>query len=737
MLSVHRLHRAILVLLISGLPILASCAAPAAAGDPPDSEAGQAVVQRGESIRVSGRALPAPVASGAIVRQDRAEDVPVPAQAFSPPVIAQNGDVSLHYVDTDVREVVKLILGDILKLNYTIDPGFMGTVTIETPRPLRREELLGTLQNLLNQTGGTMTYDNGFFRIGPAGDESMISPVVDGASAAAGSEIVRLRYASARQLSAMLGDYIGDGAKLLADPTRNMLIVTGSASARRNVIDLIRVFDVDFLAGRSYALFPVKFGEPARFAADLQAALQLDNDGALAGAIKIVPVEQANAIMVIAQQPAYLDRITLLINQLDKVKESAERGVHVYYLKNVQAGDIQPVLQRAINPRAGGAAETEIAPGNIPPTAQPMQLGAPPAAPPAQANALAPALPVAAGAFGAARPGMPPGATANMPAADLGQDSMAGDPRGPQIIADRSSNALVIVATEAEYATIEAAIRKLDIVPMQVLIEATVAEVTLNNELQFGAQYFLSNKVGQVTLSNASSSSTVIDPTTAVSNSALFPGTLAPNFPGLAIARTIGSAQFAIQALKTITDVQVISAPKLLVLDKQEATIQVGDLVPTITQSAESVVTAGAPVVNNVQYQPTGVILNVLPRLNASGLVTLDVEQEVSDVVPTTSSTINSPTFEQRRIKTKVVVQDGETITLGGLISEKKSKANSGIPILQQIPVLGPLFSTRDNVSDRTEILVLLTTHVVYDENDARALTEELRRKLAPSRIVP
>ncbi|MDE2476696.1 MAG: type II secretion system secretin GspD [Alphaproteobacteria bacterium] len=737
MLSTWRLHRAILALLISGLPILASCAAPAAAGDPPDSGAGQAVVQHSESVRVSGRAIPEPVTSGPIVRQDRAEDVPAPASALVPPTIAQNGDVSLHYVDTDVREVAKLILGDILKLNYTIDPGFMGTVTIETARPLRREELLSTLQSLLNQTGGIMTYDNGFFRIGPAGDDSMISPLVDGASAAAGSEIVRLRYASARQLSAMLGDYIGDGAKLLADPTRNMLIVTGSASARRNVIDLIRVFDVDFLAGRSYALFPVKFGEPARFAADLQAALQLDNDGALAGAIKIVPVEQANAIMVIAQQPAYLDRVTQLIGQLDKVNESARRGVHVDYLKNVQATDIQPVLQRAINPRAGAAAEMEIAPGNIPPTAQPMQLGAPPAAPLAQANAVAPALPGAAGAFGAVRPGMPPGAPANMPAADPGQDNTSGDPRGPQIIADRSSNALVIVATEAEYATIEAAIRKLDIVPMQVLIEATVAEVTLNDELQFGAQYFLSNRTGQVTLSNAASSPTAIDPTTAISNSALFPGTLAPNFPGLAIARTIGSVQFAIQALKTITDVQVISAPKLLVLDKQEATIQVGDLVPTITQSAESVVTAGAPVVNNVQYQPTGVILNVLPRLNASGLVTLDIEQEVSDVVPTTSSTINSPTFEQRRIKTKVVVQDGETITLGGLISNKKSKANSGIPILQQIPLLGPLFSTRDNVSDRTEILVLLTTHVVYDENDARALTEELRRKLAPSRLVP
>jgi general secretion pathway protein D len=195
--------------------------------------------------------------------------------------------------------------------------------------------------------------------------------------------------------------------------------------------------------------------------------------------------------------------------------------------------------------------------------------------------------------------------------------------------------------------------------------------------------------------------------------------------------------QFIVQALKNITDVQVISAPKLLVLDKQQAMFQVGDLVPTITQSAVSVITAGAPVVNNVQYQPTGVILTVTPRINSGGLVTLDIEQEVSDVVQTTSSSINSPTFQQRKVKTKVIAQDGETISLAGLISDKKFKGNSGIPLLQDIPVLGSLFSTRSRESDRTELLILLTPRVVYNQQDARALTEELRRKLQPSRLVP
>jgi general secretion pathway protein D len=248
----------------------------------------------------------------------------------------------------------------------------------------------------------------------------------------------------------------------------------------------------------------------------------------------------------------------------------------------------------------------------------------------------------------------------------------------------------------------------------------------------------LQNQEGQVGLSNAVSAvPTVIDPTRPISNAALFPGVLAPSFPGFAVARTMGDVQIALQALKSITDVQIVSAPKLLILDRQQATFQVGDMVPTITQSATSVITAGAPVVNNVQYQPTGVILSVTPRINAGGLVTLDIEQEVSDVVATTSSSINSPTFQQRRIKTKVIIQDGETISLAGLISDKASKGNSGIPLLQDIPVLGTLFSTKLNNHDRTELLILLTPRVVHDQREAKALTEELKRKLSPSSIVP
>jgi general secretion pathway protein D len=733
----RRLRHALLSVPLGLALMLESCATsgtPREAPPSPEVIAGVTQARDSQSARINGRITPATTASGPIVRQqgnDAASRAPPPQ-----PSSTGNGDISLNYVDTDIREIIRLILGDILKVNYTVDPGFMGTVTIQTPRPLKREALLPTLQSLLNQVGGILTYQNDIFRIGPGGDDTVIPALVESASAETGSQVVALRFASARQLATMLESYVGEGAKLLADPTRNVLVIIGSASARQNIADLIRVFDVDYLASQSYALFPAKSGDPAKFAADLQAALQLDNDGALTGAIKLVPVEQANAVMVIAQQPAYLDRVARLIAELDQVKNSAGRNIYVYYLKNVQAADVQPILQRAVNPPAGGG-EAEIAPGNLPPTAQPAQVAGPPATPPTPANSQAPTRPATVG-LGGAPASQTTAQTSNGAAGDLGQDVSGANTRGPQIIADRTNSALVIVATEAEYAIIEAAIRKLDILPMQVMIEATVAEVTLNDSLQYGTQFYLANHEGQITLSNAvSGSPTVIDPTNPLSNSKLFPGTLAPNFPGFAVARTVGSMQFALEALKSITDVQVISAPKLLVLDKQQASIQVGDLVPTITQSAESVITAGAPVVNNVQYQPTGVILTVTPRVNSGGLVTLDIEQEVSDVVPTTTSSINSPTFQQRRIKTKVVVQDGDTISLAGLISDKRFRDNSGVPFLGEIPVLGSLFSTRDKSAARTELLILLTPRVLYDQHDARALTEELRRKLTPSSLVP
>jgi general secretion pathway protein D len=188
--------------------------------------------------------------------------------------------------------------------------------------------------------------------------------------------------------------------------------------------------------------------------------------------------------------------------------------------------------------------------------------------------------------------------------------------------------------------------------------------------------------------------------------------------------------QIVLNALTAITQVKVISSPELLVLDNGTAHLEVGDQVPIATQSAVSVISPGAPVVNSVDYRDTGVILNITPRVSSSGLVLLDIDQEVSNAVKTTSSDIESPTIQQRRIESSVAVNTGETIALGGLIQDHQTNTVTGIPVLSNIPILGNLFKTTDNEHDRTELLVLLSPKVIKNTSDARLATNELRQRL-------
>jgi general secretion pathway protein D len=274
----------------------------------------------------------------------------------------------------------------------------------------------------------------------------------------------------------------------------------------------------------------------------------------------------------------------------------------------------------------------------------------------------------------------------------------------------------LLYATPNEYAVIEGMLRKIDIIPLQVLIEATIAEVTLNDNLSYGTQFFLGPNRITGTLS--------------FGNSAAF----ANNFPGFVLANGMKEA---LNALAKATQVKVLSAPQVTVMDNEPARLQVGALVPVIVQSSQSTITANAPIINSVEYRDTGVIMLVTPRVNSGGLVTLDISQEVSDVATTTSSNIDSPTFNQRLIRTRVAVQDGQTVGMAGLIRDTDNQANSGIPLLKDIPVLGSLVSSQVNTRERTELLVLITPHVVKDQRDALALTEDLRNGLINAGLVP
>jgi general secretion pathway protein D len=319
---------------------------------------------------------------------------------------------------------------------------------------------------------------------------------------------------------------------------------------------------------------------------------------------------------------------------------------------------------------------------------------------------------MARGAQGAASPA----ANGRETAAEA--STAAASPDATTITADEANNAVVVYATPRNYAVIEDALRKLDVPPLQVMIDASVSEVTLNHQLQYGIQWSFRSGNSSAALTQGTTSTPV------------------QNFPGFSYMYAGGSVTAVLNALAQITDVKVLSAPKLMVLNNHTATIDVGEEVPISTGSAISTVAGGAPIVNSIDYRQTGIILKVTPRVNSGGLVLLDIAQEVSDVLPQNTASANSgsgivsPTFEERKVSTSVAVQDGETVALGGLIKNEIQKGRSTIPLLGDIPILGHLFGDTTGGLLRTELIVTLTPRVVRTPVDARAITEERRGKI-------
>jgi len=560
--------------------------------------------------------------------------------------------------------------------------------------------------------------------------------------------VVALRYAAAKDLAKLLEPYVGEGGKIAPDAGRNALIISGDAAVRQSLVGLIRAFDIDMLAGQSFALFPTGDGDVTKIAAGLEKVLQTGGESPLEGVVRVVPMPRVNAVLVVSSQPRYLEAAKRFFRLTGRVEDATARGWHVYYVQNGQSADLENLLQRAFTP---GNVTAGNLPGRTAPGAEPVTMSAGRGFETGSLSGVGrgagagltglggnPALPGAAGAAGgptaAAAPEAPP------PAAEsLSGDKGAEAENRIRIIANRRNNALLIYATPSEYRVIEGMLRKIDITPLQVLIEATIAEVTLNDQLNYGTQFFLGGKfAGILTTAGPAQTTTATGavpgntPTTVTVGG--IPVTMGSNFPGFVLANGVREV---LNALSAVTQVKVLSSPHLMVLDNEPARLQVGQQVPILTGTATSTLSTGAPIVNSIDYHSTGVIMQVTPHINSGGLVTLDIAQEVSDVAaPAANTAIGSPTFDDRLVRTRVAVQDGQTVALAGLIRDNAQEGNSGIPYLKDVPVLGTLFSSQTGTRARTELLVLLTPRVAHDQRDARALTEDLRRELVNAALV-
>ncbi len=633
-----------------------------------------------------------------------------PQSPSGPPVaVAANGGVTLNFVNAEIADVVAAILGETLGMNYEIDPRVQGTVTVRTARPVPRDAVIPTLEDILAARGAALVRSGTINRVLP----------IDAAAATIGTASFRgdagridqgfglyffpLEYTFADSLRGVLEAFVPPGRVLHSDAERNLLIFTGTSVEARDLESLIGTFDVDRMAGMSFGLYPVRFADLPSLISELRTIFGAGGEGATSGVIRFLRIERLNAVLAVSSQPAHLDDIQTWITRLDRGEEGVGNRIYVYRVQNGRAADLADVLGQLFATPGGSSAQQRdrLAPG-----LEPVELTLEPGAArslidesQARADGLSDGGDSAASVITITE-GVGPGIAVSGATGDI------------RIVADERNNALLVWSTPAQYRMILSTIRELDVIPLQTLIEATIVEVTLRDNLQYGLQWFFRAGNNSFTFSDAAS------------------GAVASSFPGFSYALSTSDVQVVLNALTEITDVKVISSPQLLVLDNEAARLQIGDEVPIAVQSSQSTVNPNADLITTIEYRDTGVILEVTPRVNTGGLVVLEIVQEVSSVSETASSTGNSPIISQRRFESTVAVQGGETIALGGLIQDTRTDSVSGIPLLSDIPVLGNLFKTTSNRIDRTELLVLLTPRVVRDLQDARDVTTELRDRL-------
>ncbi len=543
------------------------------------------------------------------------------------------------------------MLGDTLQRPYRVDPGVTGEVSVRLVGEMTEAEILTTFDQALRAVGAALINSpGGGLAVVPAKSAPIFSPPAAGLAAntyvSGGMAIYGARFLSADQLAKLLGPLSEGHAEVHADPAQQNVFITGDPATVDALSRAAALFDVDWLRGRTFQFYPLRYASAAAVSDDVEKVLGGET-GPIAGQVELITIDRLNAIIVAAKSPDMLDQTVRWIQRLDQPASPSEQRLRVVHLNNLVAVDFVKTIS----------------------------------------DLFARGLPAGGAMVGPTRP-----------------TSMA------TVTADPRSNSVIMYADDAEYQSLLGIVRELDVTPPQVLIEATVAEVKLNDQLQYGVQWFLQKLPyfqGSFSGLNAAGTGT------------------APTYPGLNLAYLGTNVQVALTALQGVTDVEVLAKPRMQVLANHTARLQVGSSVPIIT-TASSGIQANSLVVNNVEYRDTGVVLVVTPRVGANGEIYIDVEQEVSDVSTTTTSDIDSPTIDQRKFHTQIAVESGQSVAIGGLIQTSRSRDDSGVPGLSRIPVVGAAFRQRNDLRSRDELVVFLKPTLVRSRSEADAVTAEL-----------
>ncbi len=616
-------------------------------------------------------------------------------------------DVTLNFQKADIAEVVKNVLGDILQKNYTLHSEVQGKVTLRTTNPLPRSALISILEMLLRANGADLVERQGLYEVVPDSQVATrgLKPRLR-LSADKGYQllVVPLQFIAASEMAEIIAPIKPERMLLQVDDYRNLITLGGSQAELSSVMESIRLFDVDQLKGMSVGLFRLQHVEASHVLTELQHIFGNEASGLLKNVVRMSTIDRLNALLVVTPQKRYLQDVKTWIARLDHSENTGGMNMYVYYVQNGKASNLADLLDQLFQGKRQNVSQLQGAGRD-------------------QGENKTKVTESKADASRTEKSESPRSRSVSK---GSGSSLDVGD---VTIIAQEENNALLILASPSDYAEIERALLRLDVMPMQVLVEATIAEVTLDDELRYGLQWFFKGshggKTSQGGLNIPPDGFSEIVPLVAD--------------PSLTYAVFDGdSTRALLNILAADSRLNVLSSPTLMVLDNHEAMIRVGDQVPIRTSETTNTSGAipieggntGALVTSTIQYHDTGVLLEVTPRVNAGGMVILDISQEVNDVDETTTSSIDSPTIIQRKIKTSVAVQNGETIVLGGLIKENKADASTGVPFLKDLPLVGWLFSAKAKIKNRTELLVMITPNTVSNVNEARSVTEEYREKL-------
>jgi general secretion pathway protein D len=602
-----------------------------------------------------------------------------------PSVDTTPGDVTQNFDGTDIREVVKVVLGDLLGVNYVLDPHVQGTASLQTGRPLRRADLIPTLETLLRMNEAALVNRGGTYEVVP------VNSAVQG-------RVVPLQYIGADEMSKILQPLAPEGSVIRVDDLRNMLIIAGTSPEIGNLLDTIRVFDVDWMSGLSVGFFTLDYASANDVVGELENLLADEGGNPFKGLFRFVPVESANSILVVTPQEKYLAQAKDWIERLDLAEASgqgAER-LFVYRVKNGDAENLADILTKLFS--EGGTGSRRV--GGVAPGLR-------------EASLESRRSEGTEGTTGAQRQQARPAVASKI---ELSSEV--------SIVADTVNNSLLIKSSARDYKKILDALKQLDLVPLQVLVEATIVEIRLTGNLEYGVQWLFKGRNDGFDFNYSLDTTQDSESESGIS----------PSFPGFnwtAIARP-DTIRVNLNALAAEGLVNVLSSPSVMVLDNQTAKIQVGEQVPVATSQQQGTAQeAGTTtLINQIDYRDTGVKLSVKPRVTPAGLVQMEIEQEVSTVTRTDSSSLDSPTFQTRQITSNVAVRSNQAVVLGGLIQNNREQTNQGVPGLYSLPVIGPLFGQRNNKADRRELVVVLIPRVIASDEDVRDVTEDFRSKL-------